>query len=70
MNATAPASDLERRKHVRLRVRSDLANRHAWLADALHASGRMQVLTSSGAGTWGPPLRVNTRSEIVLIHFE
>jgi predicted MPP superfamily phosphohydrolase len=28
------------------------------------------VLTSSGAGTWGPPLRIGTRSEIVLITFE
>ncbi len=28
---------------------------------------RMQVLTSSGAGTWGPPMRVATVSEIVLI---
>ena len=30
----------------------------------------LQVLTSSGAGTWGPPLRVGTKSEIVLIRFE
>lgn len=29
--------------------------------------GDMQVYTSSGVGTWGPPLRLGTRSEIVLI---
>ena len=29
--------------------------------------GTMQVYTSSGAGTWGPPLRLGTRSEIVAI---
>jgi predicted MPP superfamily phosphohydrolase len=28
------------------------------------------VLTSSGAGTWGPPLRIGTRAEIVLLTFE
>lgn len=32
--------------------------------------GNMQVYTSSGAGTWGPPMRVGTSPEIVLIHFE
>jgi predicted MPP superfamily phosphohydrolase len=32
--------------------------------------GKMLVVTSSGAGTWGPPLRVGTKSEIVLIQFE
>ena len=29
--------------------------------------GDMQVFTSSGVGTWGPPLRLGTKSEIVLI---
>jgi predicted MPP superfamily phosphohydrolase len=29
----------------------------------------LQVYTSSGVGTWGPPLRVGTKSEIVLIRF-
>jgi len=29
----------------------------------------MQVLTSSGIGTWGPPVRVGSDSEIVLITF-
>src|SRR5690242_18155616 len=31
--------------------------------------GNMQVYTSYGAGTWGPPMRVGTRPEIVLITF-
>jgi predicted MPP superfamily phosphohydrolase len=30
----------------------------------------MQVFTSSGVGTWGPPLRVGTDAEIVLIRFK
>jgi uncharacterized protein len=36
----------------------------------LHHFGNMQVFTSYGAGTWGPPLRVGTSPEIVLIAFE
>jgi predicted MPP superfamily phosphohydrolase len=32
--------------------------------------GHLLVYTSSGAGTWGPPMRVGTRPEIVLIEFE
>lgn len=32
--------------------------------------GNLQVFTSSGAGTWGPPLRLGSISEIVLLHFE
>jgi len=35
----------------------------------LQRFGALQVLTSSGAGTWGPPIRVGTRSEIVEILF-
>ncbi|HVB98342.1 MAG TPA: metallophosphoesterase [Candidatus Dormibacteraeota bacterium] len=35
----------------------------------LHRLGRLSVYTSSGVGTWGPPLRVGTRPEIVLIRF-
>ncbi len=35
----------------------------------LKNSGNLQVYTSSGAGTWGPPLRVGTDSEIVSIIF-
>jgi predicted MPP superfamily phosphohydrolase len=27
------------------------------------------VLTSSGAGTWGPPMRVGSQPEVVLITF-
>lgn len=36
----------------------------------LHRFGRMLVFTNYGAGTWGPPLRVGTHPEIVLIKFE
>jgi len=32
--------------------------------------GELMVYTSSGAGTWGPPMRVGTRPEITLIQFE
>ena len=32
--------------------------------------GELMVYTSSGAGTWGPPMRVGTNPEIVLIEFE
>jgi hypothetical protein len=35
----------------------------------LHRFGALQVYTSPGAGTWGPPLRVGTRPEIVFITF-
>ncbi len=35
----------------------------------LHAFGALQVYTSSGVGTWGPPMRVGTSSEIVLLTF-
>ena len=35
----------------------------------LHRFGALQVYTSSGSGTWGPPMRVGTRPEIVLIEF-
>ena len=36
----------------------------------LQLLGKMWVYTSYGVGTWGPPLRVGTRPEIVLITFE
>jgi len=36
----------------------------------LHRFGRMLVFTNWGAGTWGPPLRVGTHPEIVLLTFE
>jgi predicted MPP superfamily phosphohydrolase len=32
--------------------------------------GKMQVFTSSGAGTWGPPLRLGSNPEIVILEFE
>jgi hypothetical protein len=38
-------------------------------AYGLHRLRTMWVYTSSGAGTWGPPLRAGTKSEIVLIRF-
>jgi predicted MPP superfamily phosphohydrolase len=48
-----------------------------WIASRLYGPyayglkrfGNMAVYTSSGAGTWGPPLRVGTQPEIVLIRF-
>ncbi|HEY1895997.1 MAG TPA: metallophosphoesterase [Terracidiphilus sp.] len=35
----------------------------------LQRFGNLQVLTSSGAGTWGPPMRVGAHAEVVLITF-
>jgi hypothetical protein len=35
----------------------------------LHKFGALQVFTSYGAGTWGPPMRVGTSPEILLITF-
>jgi len=32
--------------------------------------GKMVVFTSSGAGTWGPPLRLGSNPEIVMIEFQ
>lgn len=32
--------------------------------------GRLLVYTTSGAGTWGPPMRLGAAPELVLIHFE
>jgi hypothetical protein len=32
--------------------------------------GRMQVFTSSGAGTWGAPLRLGSNPEIVTLEFQ
>ena len=40
---------------------------HGRFAYGLNRLNALQVLTSSGVGTWGPPIRVGTRSEIVLI---
>ena len=36
----------------------------------LQRNQEMQIYTSSGVGTWGPPMRVGTNPEIVLIRFE
>jgi len=36
----------------------------------LNRYGSLQVYTSSGAGTWGPPMRVGTQPEIVALEFE
>ena len=36
----------------------------------LNRVGGLQVYTSSGAGTWGPPLRVGSQSEMVMIRLE
>ena len=39
-------------------------------AHGLSRLGNLQLYTSNGVGAWGPPLRVGTNSEIVLIQFE
>ena len=36
----------------------------------LHSFGKLQVYTSTGAGTWGPPIRLGAAPEIVVIEFE
>ena len=36
----------------------------------LSQTGKMQVFTSSGAGTWGPPLRLGSNPEIVMLEFQ
>jgi len=36
----------------------------------LQRFGALQVYTSSGCGSWGPPMRVGTRPEIVLMKFQ
>ncbi len=36
----------------------------------LQQFGNLQVYTSSGAGTWGPPMRVGTHPEVVLLTFD
>lgn len=36
----------------------------------LHKVGDFQVYTTSGTGTWGPPLRLASRSEIAVIHLK
>jgi predicted MPP superfamily phosphohydrolase len=49
-----------------------------WMASRIYGEytyglkqfGRLAVYTSSGAGTWGPPMRVGTNPEIVLMRLE
>jgi predicted MPP superfamily phosphohydrolase len=36
----------------------------------LNRFGKLQIYTTYGAGTWGPPMRVGTRPEIVMLEFE
>jgi predicted MPP superfamily phosphohydrolase len=51
---------------------------YTWIASRIYREfvyglnriGKMLVYTSSGAGTWGPPLRVGSQPEIVLFEFE
>jgi predicted MPP superfamily phosphohydrolase len=43
---------------------------HGKYVHGLHRFESMQVLTSYGAGTWGIPMRVCTKPEIVLIRLE
>lgn len=31
--------------------------------------GSLQVYTSTGVGTWGPPMRIGSSSEVVMLHF-
>jgi hypothetical protein len=39
-------------------------------AYGLHRFGELAVYTSCGVGTWGPPMRLGSNPEIVLIRFE
>ncbi len=43
---------------------------HGRFNHGLNRFGKLLVYTSSGAGTWGVPMRVGTRSEVVLIRLE
>ncbi|SPE44746.1 Metallophosphoesterase [Candidatus Sulfotelmatobacter sp. SbA7] len=50
----------------------------SWVAALVHGRfnyglnrlGALQVFTSSGVGTWGMPMRLGTKAEIVLLRFE
>lgn len=50
----------------------------SWLARRIYRQfvyglsriGNMQIFTSSGVGTWGPPLRLGSNPEIVMLEFE
>ena len=39
-------------------------------AHGLQRFGKLTVFVTWGAGTWGPPLRLGTQPEVVLLHFE
>ncbi len=43
---------------------------HGRFIHGLNRFGEMLVYTSNGAGTWGAPMRLGTKSEIVLIRLE
>ena len=43
---------------------------HGRFTRGLNRLGKLLVFTSMGAGTWGVPMRVGTKSEVVLIRFE
>jgi len=43
---------------------------HGRFVYGLNRLNELVVYTTSGAGTWGPPLRVGTKSEIVMVRFE
>ena len=43
---------------------------HGKFIHGLARQGGMQVYTSYGIGTWGAPMRVGTKPEIVLIRLE
>ena len=43
---------------------------HGRFTYGLNRFGKLLVYTSSGAGTWGVPMRAGTNPEIVLIHLE
>jgi predicted MPP superfamily phosphohydrolase len=43
---------------------------HGRFVHGLNRLGNLLVYTSMGAGTWGVPMRVGTRSEIILIRLE
>jgi predicted MPP superfamily phosphohydrolase len=49
--------------HVAARV-------HGKFVAGLHRIGKLLVYTSNGVGTWGAPMRVGTKSEIILIQLE
>jgi len=43
---------------------------HHGFGYGFHRYGNMSVITSSGAGTWGPPQRVGTDSEILVLELQ